>query len=125
VSIKVKDGVAFAVIGPAGYLILDALKAASKKLGQDLTITSGTDGEHSGPLDPHHSGEAYDVRSHDFPVALRPVVVKAVMDQLGWARFYGYIEVPGTPDEHFHFQRKKDTTFTALDLLVFELGVAA
>jgi hypothetical protein len=130
-SVKVKPGVLFGpeggppIIAPAGYLILDALKAASRKLGQDLTITSGTDGAHSGPDDPHHKGEAYDIRSHDFPAALRPAVVKAVMDQLGWKQFYGYIENPGAGDEHFHFQRKKDTTFTTLDLLAFEPAVAA
>ena len=47
-------------------MILAALKAASKTLNLDLTITSGTDGVHSGPGDVHHRGEAYDVRSHDF-----------------------------------------------------------
>ena len=123
--IRVKQGVQFAVIGPAGYLILEALKGASRKLGQDLTITSGTDGVHSGPADPHHFGEAYDIRSHDFAAALRPAVVKTVMDLLGWKQFYGFIEAPGTADEHFHFQRKKDTTFNTLDLLAFEWGVTA
>lgn len=122
-SVKIKPGVKFGpeggppVIAPAGFLILQAIKAASKQLNIDLTITSGTDGAHSGPADPHHFGEAYDIRSHDFPAALRPAVVKAVMDQLGWKQFYGYIEAPGTDNEHFHFQRKKDTTFTVEDFL--------
>ena len=116
--IRVKPGVEFAVIGPAGYVIIEALKAASRKLGQDLTITSGTDGAHSGPTDPHHTGEAYDVRSHDFPAALRFVVLKTIMDALDPARFYGFLEAPDTDNEHFHIQRRHGTTFTALDLLV-------
>ena len=115
--IRVKPGVEFAVIAPAGYLILMALKAASRKTGQDLTITSGTDGTHSGPDDPHHNGEAYDVRSHDFPVALRPVALKTVMDALDPVHFYGFIEAPDTDNEHFHIQRRKGTTFSVEDFL--------
>ena len=118
-SVLVKPGCEFSVVAPAGYVILRAFRTASRKIGSDLTITSGTDGLHSGPLDVHHAGEAYDVRSHDFPMALRPVVLKAVMDELGWERFYGYLEVPGTDNEHFHFQRRKFTTFTVEDLLAF------
>ncbi len=38
----------------------------------DLTITSGTDGAHSGPGDPHYHGEAYDVRSHDLDDVTKP-----------------------------------------------------
>jgi hypothetical protein len=115
--IVVKPGVLFTVIAPAGYLILQALKAATVKLGKDLTITSACDGLHSGPGDPHHTGEAYDVRSHDFPAPLRAGVIATIMQPLDPTRFFGYLEVPGTDNEHFHIQRKKDTTFTVADFL--------
>jgi hypothetical protein len=118
-SIAVKSGVEFAVIAPAGFLILEALKTASKTLAFDLTLTSGTDGVHSGPMDPHHLGNAYDVRSHDLAPDARAKVVDAVMAGLGWQHFFGFLEAPGTPDEHFHFQSKRGTTFTVEDFLAF------
>lgn len=115
--IKVKDGVAFTTIAPAGFAILAALKRASVALAVDLTITSACDGEHSGPTDPHKLGEAYDVRSHDLDPALRPQVLDAVMRELGFERFFGFLEAAGTSNEHFHFQRAKSTTFTIEDFL--------
>lgn len=116
-SVLVKPGAEFAVIAPGGYLILDALKAASKSLVLDLTISSGTDGMHSGPGDPHHFGNAYDVRSHDLDDATKTKVLAAVMVTLGWAQFFGFVEAPGTDDEHFHYQTKKGTAYTVLDFL--------
>ncbi len=118
--VKVKPGVAFDVVAPAGYVILDALKKASNLLGKDLTITSGTDGVHSGPGDPHETGEAFDVRSHDFPPALQKLVLAVIMVQLDGRmkdRFYGSLEKQGQPDEHYHLQRRKGTTFGIEDLL--------
>jgi len=115
--VKVKPGVEFTTIAPAGYCILAAIKAASVRLGVDLTITSACDGQHSGPSDPHKLGEAYDVRSHDLVPELRPRVVHAVMAELGDARFFGFLEAPGTSNEHFHFQRRRFTTFTIEDFL--------
>jgi hypothetical protein len=113
--------------------ILDALQRASETLSIDLTITSGTDGAHSGPTDPHHLGRAYDVRSHD--LSNKDAVLLSVMQALNdgpvsttqelkrsiWvvqpdgspreqgeglitARFFGWLEAEGTPNEHFHFQ---------------------
>lgn len=115
--IKVKPGVEFSVIAPAGYMILSALKYTSKLLGMDLTITSGTDGEHSGPTDPHHAGEAYDVRSHDLQPSVKSAVLMAMMNELGTNHFYGFLESPGTDGEHFHIQRAKGTTFSVEDFL--------
>ena len=116
-SILVKPGVEFSVIAPAGYLILDALKQASKTLGLDLTITSGTDGLHSGPLDPHHTGEAFDVRSHDLSPDVKDRVLAAIVGELGTVQFFAFLEAAGTDNEHFHAQRKKGTTFTVEDFL--------
>lgn len=115
--IKVKPGVKFDVIRPAGYLILAAVKSASKTLGLDLTITSACDGAHSGPLDPHKTGEAYDVRSHDFDPTQKAEVLGAIMGSLEMGRFYGYVEGMGSDNEHYHIQRSKGTTFSAEDML--------
>lgn len=115
--IEVKYGVEFKVIAPAGYLILQALKDASKKLGFDLTITSGTDGVHSGPGDPHFSGEAYDIRTHDFLPVVKRNILDAIMANLDRARFFGFIESPDDDAEHIHIQRRKGTTFSVEDFL--------
>lgn len=109
--VLVKPGVEFAVIAPAGYCLLVALKRAARDLGVDLTITSATDGVHSGPTDPHYSGEAFDVRTHDLDSVLRPRLIDAVLSQLGRDRFFGFLEAPGTSNEHAHFQRRNGTTF--------------
>lgn len=115
--ILIKPGAQFTVIRPAGYCILAALKHTAQQMGRDLTITSACEGEHSGPMDPHKLGEAYDVRSHDFEPAERPQVLASVMLELGWTRFYGFLEAEGTSNEHWHFQRAKNTTFSIGDLL--------
>jgi len=115
-SVTVKDGVEFTVIAPAGYVILTALRHVSAECGVDLVITSACDGVHSGPLDPHHTGEAYDVRSHDFAPDLKAHIVESISQELG-PRFYSFLESPGTDNEHIHTQRAKDTTYTVEDLL--------
>lgn len=110
-----KPGVTFVdPIPPAGQAILDALKAVATGLPYDLTITSGSDGIHSGLSDPHHFGNAYDVRSHDVPD--KPGILRAVMLQLGPGdpepkdgglatdKFFGWLEQEGMPNEHFHWQ---------------------
>lgn len=109
--VRVKDGVRFDVIAPGGFRILAAIEDACQKVGVDLVITSACDGEHSGPTDPHHRGEAYDVRSHDFTNEQKVDILSEIMNYLGWIHFYGFIEAPGTDTEHFHFQVKKGTVF--------------
>lgn len=106
-----KEGVLFQKIAPSGFRILSAIDQTAWNLGIDLVITSGTDGEHSGPNDPHHRGEAYDVRSHGFAEELKQQVIDAVMSLLGFERFYGFLEAAGSQNEHFHFQIKKNTTY--------------
>lgn len=110
--VRVKPGVQFNVIAPAGFRLLAALDNAALSLGHDLTITSGTDGEHSGSDDPHHSGNAYDVRSQDVPD--KQAVLITVLSLLGTPvpssggfvtdKFFGWLEQAGTANEHFHFQ---------------------
>lgn len=109
--VRVKDSVQFSKIAPAGFRILSAIDQVSAQIGVDLVITSGTDGMHSGDADPHHSGEAYDVRSHDLDPVLKEKVIARIMGILGWDYFYGFIENQDGADEHFHLQRKKNTIY--------------
>jgi hypothetical protein len=110
---RAETGVQFTTISSAGFRLLGALDAAERKLGIELVITSACDGDHSGPLDPHHLGQAYDVRSHDFTD--KDLVLLTVLNQFGHpvpaatggyitAKFFGWLEQVGTPNEHFHFQ---------------------
>lgn len=97
--------------------ILNAIQIASEQLGFDLIITSGTDGTHSGLSDPHHSGRAYDVRSHD--LASKDGVLLTIMLALNdgpllpgdggivTEHFFGWLENVGQDDEHFHIQVRR------------------
>jgi hypothetical protein len=106
--VKAKDGVAFTVIAPGGFRILGALDHMAALGTEDLTITSACDGAHSGPDDPHHRGEAYDIRTHDLADKQRTLSILKGM--LGTA-FYAFLEDEGTPNEHIHCQVKKGTTY--------------
>ncbi|SRR6266852_1129405 len=107
--IRVKPGVEFTKIATGGFHILMALTALVEALPFDVTITSACDGEHSGPNDPHHRGEAYDVRSHDLPDKLAFLV--RFKGALGESSFYAFLEDPDTDNEHIHVQVKKGTTY--------------
>lgn len=108
----VKPGVLFTTLAPGGIRIMSAIEQASEKLTCTLRLTSGCDGAHSGPLDPHHFGNALDVGSKEFPAPeQKQRILAQVMQYLGWERFYGFLESPGTDNEHFHFQVKKGTTY--------------
>jgi hypothetical protein len=107
--VRVKEGVQFAVIAPGGFEILAAIQYTAGVIAHDLTITSGTDCEHSGPDDPHHRGEAYDIRSHDLPD--KQLALATLMTFLGDVRFYAFLEDEGTENEHIHAQVKKGTVF--------------
>ena len=109
--VHTKSGISFAQIAPGGFRILAAIDRAAFTLALELTLTSGCDGAHSGPNDPHHRGEAYDVRSHDLTAEQKQKVLAEVMTALGWEHFYGFLESPDTENEHFHFQVKKGTSY--------------
>src|SRR5260221_8866344 len=98
--VRVKLGVEFAILTPGGIHILAALDHAAAQIAHDLTITSGTDGEHSGPDDPHHRGEAFDIRSYDLPD--KTLALNTIMGFLGNIRFYCFLEDPDTKNEHIH-----------------------
>jgi hypothetical protein len=103
--VRVKDGVQFTVIAPGGFHILAAVEYAAGFLRHDLTITSACDGEHSGPDDPHHKGEAYDIRTHDLPD--KQLALDTLVRFLGDTRFYTFLEDEGTDNEHIHSQVRK------------------
>jgi len=113
-ALKIKPGVQFATIAPAGARILEVLRVIARTSPHDLTITSGTDGTHSGPGDPHHSGEAYDVRVKDLTPWQVQVLVGRLTASLG-PRFYVLHESPDTPNAHIHIQRRRATTYSAAD----------
>lgn len=124
--LKVKPGVEFTLIAPAGFRLLGALEATARGIGLDLTITSACDGEHSGPTDPHHKGEAYDVRSKGLPLLTiemlihhailalcdeGEVPVAASRTSYTTNHFFGFLEQAGTANEHLHFQRRRNTVY--------------
>lgn len=109
--VRVKDGVLFSVIAPAGFRILSAIDQCAAKVAFDLTITSACDGLHSGPEDPHHKGEAYDIRTHDMPAGSKEIALAMIMTTLGKEKFYGFVEDPDGTNEHLHVQRAKGTVY--------------
>ena len=114
--ILIKEGVEFKY-SPGGIAILDSLKTLSHLIGKDLTITSGSDGVHSGENDPHYSGDAYDVRSHDLDDNVKALVIKQLDNLLGDKKFFFFLEVPGTANEHFHIQVRNEQEFSIEDYL--------
>lgn len=114
--VKVKSGVEFARIAPAGFRILEAISACTRECQVDLTITSGTDGEHSGPADPHYTGEAFDLRI-DFDADMLSRVLAFLTLHLGEA-FTVIHEHSGataqTTAAHIHVQRAKGTVYPAV-----------
>jgi hypothetical protein len=127
--IRVKPGVTFTTIAPAGFAILAALHGAIHFCRIDAVITSACDGEHSGPGDPHHRGEAYDVRTHGLTDAEKDALLWHLLEalrrpgeptaqplagiprSLATSAFFGFIESAGTPGEHLHVQLRKGRTY--------------
>lgn len=107
----VSDGAKFDVMAPGGFRILSALDCAAETLGIIIRVTSGTDGCHSGQADPHHRGDAYDFGSHEFTETTKQRILDEAMEILNFEHFYGFLESPGTANEHFHFQVKKGTVY--------------
>lgn len=108
--VRVKPGVLFSVIAPGGFRILGAIDFCAKVHPYDLTITSACDGFHSGPDDPHHKGEAYDVRTRDLSPGELVNVLESIQTALGEI-FFAFIESPETENEHIHIQVKKGIIF--------------
>jgi hypothetical protein len=109
--VRVKEGVT-AILSPAGIRFLATLDAVARLLGRDITITSGSDGLHSGLDDPHHKGNAYDIRTHDDPD--KGQLVTAIENKLAETdpgKFYVFIEDEGSTNEHIHGQLRKEVSY--------------
>lgn len=116
-----KPGCDFSTIAPAGVQILGTLKAIAREVSFNITITSACDGTHSGGdklsgKDPHYTGEAYDIRTHDLTVLQKGQLLTTLITRLG-DRFYAFLEAPASPNEHLHVQRRNGTVYTILDYL--------
>lgn len=101
-------------MAPAGMRILEVLKSITHSYPFDVTITSGTDGKHSGPTDPHYTGEAYDIRTKDLTDAQKQQLLKDLINHLG-VKFHAFIESPGTDNEHIHCQRDNPNTHFTIE----------
>jgi hypothetical protein len=127
--VQVKPGVRFTTIAPAGFAMLSAITRAAALCHADVMITSACDGSHSGPDDPHHRGEAYDLRTHGYPASVRDALLYHVLDLLRGAgeppatpvpgilrsfatsQFFGFIEDADAENEHLHVQIRKGRAF--------------
>jgi hypothetical protein len=114
--VKIKDGVTF-IYSIGGFSILQAIKTNSRMLDKDITITSGSDGIHSGLDDPHHHGDAYDVRSHDLDAVTKQQFLANLNNLLPRDKFYYILEDKDKDNEHFHIQVKNGIKFTIQDYL--------
>lgn len=129
-GVRFKDGVLpITQLAPAGIRILSALDVVARRFSRDLVITCA-DKEHP-PTDPHSTGEAFDVRTHDLDEATKAGIFHELMielaitpigdtprpvpgiglDNLATSHFYAQIEDPGGPNEHLHCQRRNNTTY--------------
>lgn len=122
--IRVRDGVEFRRIAPAGFVILSALHSATRVLHLDVWITSGTEAHDA--ADPHTSGEAYDVSVNRYSIEMI-IELRTYLEKALGPLFTVLYEVPHAPDDvrlgsiafvnphatapHLHVQRKKGTVY--------------
>ena len=109
--VRVKEGVQFSMIAPGGFRILETISLVASIVGTNLEITSACDGCHSGLHDPHHRGEAYDIRTHGLTPEQLSAVLREFGEHLTPGRFYYFLEAAGTENEHIHVQVKKGTEY--------------
>jgi hypothetical protein len=111
-------------IAPSGLRILAAIERCAQTFTHDVVITCGSDSHP--PENAHSKGQAFDVRSHDMGTAQKHSFLLAMMDLLSEGptdppvakdggfvtkHFFGWLEHPGAPTEHFHFQQRKAVPF--------------
>jgi hypothetical protein len=122
--LRVEPGVKFDCIAPAGARIIAAVDGATKVLGIDLWISSGTEGH--GPTSPHTKGEAYDVSVKDMSIAVI-LKTKQYLELVLGTRFTVLYVAPSDPTDpnllsiahvnrnaaepYFHIQAKKGTVY--------------
>lgn len=124
--VRLKTGVSFPVLAPAGVRILAAVDAVSRQLATDLTITSGGEARGRKPTDPHSTGEAVDLSVSGLTPG-QIVKLKAALEQQLGPAFTVLYETPSAPLDtalaavayinpdatatHVHVQRKRATVW--------------
>lgn len=101
-------------VTPAGLRILSVLQQIASAQDRDLVLTAGTNGNHSGPGDPHTRGDAFDLRLLDRSPIQRQTLVGLIVAKLGpaFTVLYEMAEAtPQTTEEHCHIQVKKGTVY--------------
>lgn len=90
--VRVKDGVKFDQIAPAGFRLLSTIDRLPGLLNKDVLVTCGT--EAHPPEDPHSKGEAYDIGVLD----MSSHEIQTMLDQFEamGPRFYAQYELPLT-----------------------------
>lgn len=117
-KLLVKAGVDFGPgLAPGGARMLCALKRLVKDYEFDITITSSRDGKHSGQGDPHHHGNALDIRTKNLTNAQKARLVADLQTALyrPIRRFYVFLEDAGGVNEHIHMQVRRGTTYSTAD----------
>lgn len=112
-AVTCKASVRIKGITPALLRILRGVYTVSCALTEPPTvvITSINDSQHS-PTSRHYRDEAVDLRSKSFPSpAAKSLFATALRAELGPA-FTVLFEGAGTPNEHWHVQVRKSTTYT-------------
>lgn len=120
-----KPGCDTRVIAKAGARILGTLDVLARHFGHDITVSCANDG-HQAP-DPHVTGEAFDIRTHNWTddhknAVLNELIIaladdpttdtpKVVSIGLATKRFYAQLEHPGQDAEHIHVQRRNGTVY--------------
>lgn len=120
-----KAGCDTRVLGKSGVRILGVLDSLARQFGHDITVTCANEG-HKLP-DPHVSGDAFDIRTHDWTPDHKEAVLHELMIMLAdhpvtdaptpvsiglaTSRFYAQLEHHGLVTEHIHVQRRNGTTY--------------
>lgn len=81
-----------------GLMVADTVYPAN---GEELTVTSITDGRHS-KSSRHYIGMAADLRTNDISKLNTDIILMQLREQL--PEFYILLENEGAPNEHIHMQ---------------------
>lgn len=107
-DLRTTDECRLGIVNEATLYMLAALRKLAAPLGfEAVFITAGTNGQHSGPEDPHYKGNALDIRTHNFPTRVaRFDFAEALGTELG-RQFFAFVEDPDSANEHIHVQVAK------------------
>lgn len=110
--LRCKSTVRVHAFTPALLRILSAVYTVAQTvtIPPEVVITSINDSTHS-PTSRHYTDEAVDLRSQSFPsLTAKAYFAAQLRAELGPA-FTVLFEGAGTPNEHWHIQPKKGTTW--------------